>query len=241
MHFIWLGDAIFPEEYNNYIKSWINEHKDWVFCFWNDQNIPKLINQKYFDETDVYAMKADILRYELLYIFGGVYVDCDFLCFKNIDKIIDNYHGFSGYECDKYIAIGLMGFVKKSVLLYNIIKTIPYNIINSYNKKRIPEMTGPIFFTEMWKKHVSENKQYRAFSKEYFYSYTFEDKYKGNVYERNNDLHYAIHMWGNSWNKTSIKQNCNKYFIENILKEKIIKPFENNKNAKENIYYKIDG
>ena len=35
-------------------------------------------------------MKADILRYELLTIFGGVYVDCDFLCCKNIDSIIND-------------------------------------------------------------------------------------------------------------------------------------------------------
>jgi hypothetical protein len=89
MHFIWIGPNEIPNIYIDYIESWITKHSDWKFCFWNDNNIPKLINQEYYDNTDVYAMKADILRYELLYFMGGVYVDCDFICFKNIENIID--------------------------------------------------------------------------------------------------------------------------------------------------------
>jgi hypothetical protein len=88
LHFIWLGNNDIPMIYIKYIESWIKNHPDYHYCFWNDYNIPKLINQKYYDATNVYAMKADILRYELLYIFGGVYVDCDFLCIKNIENII---------------------------------------------------------------------------------------------------------------------------------------------------------
>jgi hypothetical protein len=47
MHFIWLGTNLFP--YTQYIESWINNHPDYTYCFWNDNNIPFLINQKYFD------------------------------------------------------------------------------------------------------------------------------------------------------------------------------------------------
>jgi mannosyltransferase OCH1-like enzyme len=65
-----------------------NKNEQYTFCFWNDYNIPKLVNQKYYDECNVLAMKADILRYELLYFFGGIYVDCDFLSLKSIDNLI---------------------------------------------------------------------------------------------------------------------------------------------------------
>jgi mannosyltransferase OCH1-like enzyme len=83
-HFIWIGPNKIPETYISYIESWIDKHPDWLFCFWNDSNIPNIINSYEYNNSIKYAQKADILRYELLYIFGGVYVDCDFLCFKNI-------------------------------------------------------------------------------------------------------------------------------------------------------------
>lgn len=57
-------------------------------------------------------MKADILRYELLYFFGGIYIDTDFLCIKNIDKLLNNYDGITGNESDLYCAIGILAFKK---------------------------------------------------------------------------------------------------------------------------------
>ena len=170
MHFIWIGKNIIPDLYIYYIESWIKNHEDWLFFFWNDNNIPKLINQKEYDNSNTYAMKADILRYELLYIFGGIYIDCDFLCLKNIESLIENYKGFSAYESEEFVAIGIMGFVENDKILENIIKYLPISIslkdnnnnevnksgiINEYIipiiKYTVPEITGPIYFTFMWK------------------------------------------------------------------------------------------
>jgi mannosyltransferase OCH1-like enzyme len=44
MHFIWIGNNKIPNIYLEYIKSWLKNHNDWIFCFWNDENIPKLLN-----------------------------------------------------------------------------------------------------------------------------------------------------------------------------------------------------
>ena len=225
IHFIWIGKKNIPNIYINYIESWIKNHPNYIFCFWNDDNIPQLINQKYYDESDVYAMKADILRYELLYFFGGIYIDCDFLSIKNIDEIIKDYDGFSAYESDKYIAIGILGFKKYDNMLLNIIKEISYNIEENNSKKynkTIPELTGPIFFTEMWFKYKSNN--HYLFSPKIFYSYTFNDKYNNKKYVVNDD-NYAIHMWGYSWgkkNKTEIIEEEAEYYVINYYLSKII-------------------
>ena len=234
MHFIWIGNKQIPDIYLEYIESWINHHKDYVFCFWNDDNIPKLINQKYYDETDVMAMKADILRYELLYFFGGIYIDCDFLCIKNIDSIIEEYSGFSGYESDEYIAIGLMGFAQYDNILLNVILNISYNIICNPSFS-VPKLTGPVFFTNIWNKFntTQENKisKYYAFPINYFYSYTFEDKLNNKEYIINDD-NYAIHMWGYSWNKLDKELemkgfNINPYYVLKFYLSNLIKPLTN--------------
>jgi len=112
-----------------------------------------------------------------LYFFGGIYIDCDFLCLKNIDNIIENYDGISGYESNEFIAIGILGFIKHDNILLNIIKGLVYNIEeDNYKKlnKTIPELTGPVFFTSIWLKYKTE--KHYAFKQEYFYSYTFKIK-----------------------------------------------------------------
>lgn len=233
IHFIWIGNNKIPDTYIEYIESWIKKHSNYKFCFWNDENIPILINQKYYDDAKTYAMKADILRYELLYFFGGIYVDTDFLCIKNIDKIISKYDGFSGYESSKYIAIGLMGFKKYDNILFNIIKNIPYNIIFNTNNKSIPELTGPIYFTKMWNKYKNDN--HHSFSQNYFYSYTFEDKDNQRKYIINNDT-YAIHTWGYSWKKNNVETLSNEYYITKLYLNRLI---VNEENILKGIKYKI--
>jgi mannosyltransferase OCH1-like enzyme len=222
MHFIWVGPNQIEDVYVDYIKSWIIKHDDWKFCFWNDNNIPLLINQEYYDKTDVYAMKADILRYELLYFIGGVYVDCDFLCFKNIENIIESYDGFSAYESDTYISNALMGFKRYDNMLLNIIQKIPINIDINYNDfKNIPKLTGPIFLTELW--NIYKSSDHYLFPKEYFYSYSTEDKINGNCYNISNNT-YAVHTWGYSWNHHKKYNNIakNYYLVNYYLSDLII-------------------
>ena len=224
-HFIWIGPNKFPEDSKIYIESWKKLHPDYMFCFWDNNNIPLLYNQNEYDNSTVMAMKADILRYELLYIFGGIYVDCDFKALKNIDGIIrsfvapdssgsaseqallgptelikpNGYIGFSGYECKKYIAIGLMGFCSGDIVLHNIIKYLSLNMkihSDAIEKHDIPRLSGPKYFTEMW--NIYKTDLHYAFPPEYFYSYSFEDK----LYEREyktTENNYAIHFWNHSW------------------------------------------
>jgi mannosyltransferase OCH1-like enzyme/glycosyltransferase involved in cell wall biosynthesis len=236
IHFIWLGKNQIPDIYIQYIKTWIQNHKDYLFCLWNDDNIPNLINQKYYDNSTEYAMKADILRYELLYFIGGIYIDCDFLCFKNIDPLINHLDAFSAYESNKYIAIGIMGFKKYNYLLENIIKQLSYNILAFNNTKNIPYWTGPVFFTNMWNLYKQNN--HYLFPINYFYSYSFNDKINKLKYKisKNN---YAIHMWGHSWKdcKEDIFIN-NLNYTDYLYLSNIIYPFD--KKLNKNICYKYN-
>ena len=234
MHFIWIGDTPFPKMYEYYITTWLLHHPDWTFCFWNDNNIPKLINQAFYDSSTHPAMKADILRYELLYFIGGVYVDSDFLCLRNIDDLLTNISGFTGYESHDFMAIGLMGFKRYNPILYQIIIEIPYNIINCRSlDKSIPQLTGPVFFTEIWNKYHTPSDI--AFPIDYFYSYTFLDKYEHKRYHIK-DEYYAIHMWGYSWqnsdniNNTKLIPEQYKYYVTNLFLQNYIRSYNNFKN-----------
>lgn len=245
MHFIWIGDAPFPPMYEYYIETWITHHPEWTFCFWCDGNIPKLVNQTFYDLATHPAMKADILRYELLYFLGGVYIDADFLCLRNVDELLIDITGFTGYESVDFMAIGLMGFKQYDPILYQIIIRIPYNIINSRHlNKSIPQLTGPVFFTEIWNKYKTD--LHKAYPIDYFYSYTFLDKYENKTYHIK-DEYYAIHMWGYSWKNSdinNIKINTTislKYYITNLFLQNYICEFYKNTQSNLLIHYnKID-
>ena len=234
IHFIWIGNNI-PEKYLEYIETWIRYHTDYYFCFWNNNNIPKLVNQELFDNATDYAMKVDILRYEIIYFLGGIYIDCDFLCIKNIDDLINNLDNFCSRESKEFITNAIFGFVRENDFLYNVIENLNYNfftyknVIN--NNLYIPKITGPEYFTELcniFQKNNGLNELNKlnglnVFDTEIFYSYTFQNKFHNNnvIIKKEN---YGIHMWGNSWNIENIKVNENNDKINNDINyvEKLI-------------------
>lgn len=206
-HFIWLGNQQYPDEYLFYCKNWILRYPNVYFCFWTDHNLFPLTNQQLFDQADTFAQKADIARYEILYQYGGVYIDADVFNLKNIDTLFENgcLHGFSGYESELFIAIGFMGFKQFDPFLEKVIRHLPCNTI-IFNDDSIPSQSGPVYFTTMWKKYVLDDPSYKAFPISYFYHYTFQDKEdKKEIFFKNDN--YCYHSWGNSWscNKTSKK------------------------------------
>ena len=83
LQFNWLGGKPVP----NIIKSWINNHKNWEVKIWTEENLKlSYINNHINDiHKKRYNQKSDIIRLELLYRYGGVYVDTDILSIKNIE------------------------------------------------------------------------------------------------------------------------------------------------------------
>merc|ERR1712070_883833 len=71
--------------------------------------------------------KSDILRYELLFRYGGIYADVDFECFRPFDELtscpIDFFIGISNTKTLE-LNNGLIGSIPKHPLLLELIKGI---------------------------------------------------------------------------------------------------------------------
>jgi len=113
IHLIWVGPKPFPKEAAENVNSWVEKHPDWVIKFWTDRrrSLPnrnmeqKLISDfnfetlgAYYEESDNYAEKSDLLRYEILYQEGGLYVDHDVKCFKSFAPFHCNFDLYCGLE-----------------------------------------------------------------------------------------------------------------------------------------------
>lgn len=57
----------------------------------------KLKNTNPYINGSNYGEKSDVLRYEILQQFGGIYVDCDFECLKSFDSLL-SCNFFSGFS-----------------------------------------------------------------------------------------------------------------------------------------------
>src|SRR2546423_3615913 len=88
LHRIWLGPEPEPERLVGFGESWVRHHPDWEHRLWTEDNLPEVRWREILDTRRVPAERANILRYELLLTFGGVYVDADVECLKPIDPVI---------------------------------------------------------------------------------------------------------------------------------------------------------
>jgi mannosyltransferase OCH1-like enzyme len=42
------------------------------------------------------GLKSDLVRYEVLYLFGGIYIDIDYECIKSLETLDLNCNFFAG-------------------------------------------------------------------------------------------------------------------------------------------------
>jgi len=122
-HYIWFGEL--PEKQKALVETWKVMNPSWEFKFWNEEsskNFP-LVNKHVFDNTKNLAVKSDILRLEVLYRYGGVYADADFLHLQSFDDFT-YLKFFTGHPDTDNIAAGLIGCNPNNEIIKHVIDTM---------------------------------------------------------------------------------------------------------------------
>lgn len=190
-HVIWHGDEPMPDKFVEYGKSWLYYHPDWEMKLWNSENMIKLQNQEFYDKATIYAQKADIARYELIYNFGGVYIDADFECLRNIEGLLKDVKAFCAYQQKDIVEIAIMGCVPKNPVFKMLIDGIP-NSMEKYKRYSIVNQAGPMYAT----KKLRNRKDITIFSSELFYTRQLIEEYgNDDIYSKS----YAVHHYANTW------------------------------------------
>jgi inositol phosphorylceramide mannosyltransferase catalytic subunit len=92
IHQTWKNNNI-PEKWKKSQLSWTKKNPNWKYILWTDKDNHAFIKKYYpwFLKTYVSyphnIQRADAVRPFLLYHYGGLYVDLDSYCLKNIDNI----------------------------------------------------------------------------------------------------------------------------------------------------------
>jgi hypothetical protein len=96
LHQIWMqGASNIPSKYIPWMNRWKQLHLSWDIRLWDETSINALIQQWFPEYWRIYKnikqliIRCDIARAIILYVHGGVYVDCDTKPTTNIDALID--------------------------------------------------------------------------------------------------------------------------------------------------------
>ncbi|MEM7461530.1 MAG: glycosyltransferase [Pseudomonadota bacterium] len=94
-HQIWLGGPV-PDKLQALSRTWRDRHPDWEFQLWDDERINdfEFGTSDLFERASCWGQKSDLLRAEILYQFGGVYVDFDYDNYASIDDLVERYEFF---------------------------------------------------------------------------------------------------------------------------------------------------
>lgn len=209
IHQIWLGGAV-PEKFYLLMETWKKHHPEWEYKLWTDSDMElfPFTNRKAFDLAKNLGTKADILRYEILYHFGGVYVDVDFECIKPLDPFIFAnafFAGISGYDCLGNAIIG----AKPHLPLFKKLCAI----INQYEVEKLSNpwsYTGPLFFTRQVYLYLKQGSEKACVYPTLFF-HPFPNIYRFEYWKNQIDPDFiksffieetfAVHHWAESWNK----------------------------------------
>jgi mannosyltransferase OCH1-like enzyme len=132
IHQIWLGPLQIPVAYAEYSKTWQKLHPSWEYKLWRDKDIENwdFPSKDLYNKSSSYQEKSDILRYEILNKYGGLYVDMDYKAIKNFDELHYLYEFYGSikppiYE-DNKIAItnGIIGSKPNIVILKKTLEFI---------------------------------------------------------------------------------------------------------------------
>lgn len=156
-------------------------------------------NRNFFDSSRNYGEKSDIIKYEIVYRMGGVYIDCDFECLKPLDDLHYCYDFYTGIQPldTNYTQLGAALFAARPghPILKYAVETIPYS------RKFIPIVlrTGPIHFTRAFIAAADKEGTIDiAFPASYFYPCGYTQKGEAREYWLRPES-FAVHHWAGSW------------------------------------------
>jgi mannosyltransferase OCH1-like enzyme len=204
IHQIWLGGSL-PQQFQRYADSWKKYNPDWEYKLWLDEDVKRmnLIQRDRFNKATNQGMKSDILRYEILGQYGGVYVDTDFECLKSFDDLmyLDFFTSLS-YDKEMQLYIGLIACTANHPVINECIKSMT-TTYRGDGSSVIMKETGAYHFTKCFLSLINKDTEgVVAFPMDFFYPLPNTERNTLIPYHYTKPYSYAIHHWCVSWIKS---------------------------------------
>jgi mannosyltransferase OCH1-like enzyme len=208
LHHIWIGPKKPPLKWMN---SWREKHPDWEYHLWGNESINsfgfkniELINEMI--NNGKYDGASDLMRYEILYKYGGFMPGADCQCLLPIDDLL-NCDAFTVYENEKYdsyLVSPILGSISHHPFLLFIVDYFYNNskeIIDKIPTYFMYELTGNELIGKLIKENNPNVLIYQSntlIGNHYRYKLGTHYEYDFGYYSSNPlyNKRYAIQHWG---------------------------------------------
>ncbi|GAA5883951.1 hypothetical protein JCM3774_001479 [Rhodotorula dairenensis] len=200
IHATWKTD-ILPERWEKVRQGCIDLHPDYEFKLWSDAASRAFIAEHYpwflptFDGYTYPIQRADVIRYFVLHHYGGVYMDLDIGCRRNLDPLL-----YFRVILPQTIPVGVSNDLMFAEKGHPFMDLVIHNLItfdHTYgtNYPTVMFSTGPMFLSAvygMWPKDTPEGveRQVRILPRRW---------YGKNAPPTDMEDSYFDHFYGSSW------------------------------------------
>lgn len=164
---MWLGPKPMPELFRGFSRDWERLNPEWVVRDWSWHNLPTdLANQDVIDDLIYRANKnqvglatalADVIAYDLVARYGGVYSNADIAPIRSVEKL-PNYdwrNNWATYEDSEFAVNAIFGGPCGSKFWTTVVNGLSERYWRMYGDE-MNRVTGPHYLTEMWRRHPEE-------------------------------------------------------------------------------------
>jgi glycosyltransferase involved in cell wall biosynthesis len=162
-----------PVFFRNLAETWKANHPDWVYEFWDQERMNRLVNEHFSDLAEMYfnypydAQRWNVIRYLILYKMGGLYVDFDYECIETFDSYLEGKTCFFSLEPEDHlkkanISNALMGAIPEHPFIKEIIENLrKFNIRFEEDKvTHVITTTGRVYLTQLYQQYANKENIY---------------------------------------------------------------------------------
>jgi mannosyltransferase OCH1-like enzyme len=200
LHMVWLGSPI-PNKVAGNMAEWQLQNPEWNLNIWTAP-LPSMLNLDLFERAHefvkpdaVWQFRADLMRYEILYQYGGLYVDCDTTPLRPLGDLLDDVQEFAVREDKDWIGNTYLASEPATELFAALTERQREHTKQFSGHAAAGVVSGPQYLTPIWQEfggHVDERT-------ELWLPYSWSHVRKRNENSvKIPDGAYAIHAWEHS-------------------------------------------
>jgi hypothetical protein len=190
IHRVWLGERPTSAEHERFGETFAQHHPNWEMRLWTDKDLPELdITAAEHERARTLSELSNLVRYEILHRYGGVYVDTDFECQRPLNPLLRGIDAFAALESAGRIGTGALGSIAGHPILARAARISRLTLgIGAHS----PDANGPYLFSLIVEQELEREPNIAIFGTSLFYPYRWDEL------ERRNDAFpdaYAVHHW----------------------------------------------
>ncbi|KAK4055239.1 hypothetical protein OIV83_000520 [Microbotryomycetes sp. JL201] len=200
IHQTWKTNDV-PDRWKSVRQTCIDLHPDYEYMLWSDESSSEFIAKEYpwflatFDSYTYPIQRADAIRYFVLHHYGGVYMDLDIGCRRNMDPLL-----YFQVILPATIPVGVSNDLMFSEKEHPFMDLVIHNLVTfdhqyGTNYPTVMFSTGPMFLSAqygLWPKEdvEGEERQVRILPRRWYGKNAPEVEMQGSFFD---------HYYGSSW------------------------------------------